>query len=238
MWDGFVRLKTTLKDWRTVILVPIYQSGNRTIPSSYRRITLVSHISKVIESVIATAIREHHKFNSAQLGFCIGTETETAIVIHIANSETMRLTANPVLNSAHNQVSRQKLYNVIASRTIPADIKSAIKFTLQPIEIRTQGDATGCTGIIGKGASHGSPLSPTICIIYMDTLPAKFRTEQLEAAGTGSASSKVVRAKWGTTMFANDVKIQASNPPTIKPVLNHPADWAENHGLTWSTSKR
>ena len=40
------------KSWKRVAIIPIYKSGNKTVPSNYRPISLASVICKVLERII------------------------------------------------------------------------------------------------------------------------------------------------------------------------------------------
>ncbi|KAF8568445.1 hypothetical protein P879_08098 [Paragonimus westermani] len=50
--------------WKSGLVIPIHKTGSRADPSNYRSVTLLSNISKVMESIIADAITNHLESNS------------------------------------------------------------------------------------------------------------------------------------------------------------------------------
>ena len=150
-----------LSEWRTSVIVPLYKKGEKKDPSSYRPIALMSHARKAIEAAIASAIRAQYKFHEAQLGFQLGTGTETAIVRWGANL-TKRLTHTAVLDlkAAYDTVPRDKLMTRV-KRHLDPDLTDMVALSLQPNTIVTKGDRTGYKGMVTRGVAQGSSLSPT-----------------------------------------------------------------------------
>lgn len=239
LWKKCVQVGHILEDWSTALLVPLFKKGDHTEPGSYRPIALLSHARKAIEAAIAMAIRKDYRFSDCQLGFRIGTGTETAIVRHIANAEKMGITAVLDLKSAYDSVPRDKLIATVKSRTNPT-ILAAVQSMLQPVRIKTQGTTTQKTGIIARGVCQGSPLSPMLFNIYMDTLADTLRgRKRLQPMGTTCTSSRDIglSRRWDLTMFADDVKVQAETEVVLQPLLNTLATWAKEHGMTWNVNK-
>lgn len=236
LWQKCLQLKHNLLDWSTAVMVPLFKKGDPLAPESYRPIALLSHARKVIEAAIAVVIRQKYTFSDCQLGFRTGTNTETAIVGHMANCKHLRWTAVLDLKSAYDSVPRKVLMEV-AARRLESDVLSAIRFALQPVHIKTIGTTTGKTGIIAKGVCQGSPLSPTLFNIYMDTLPNRLGknngTTQMETTCIfPTAPEPGPRPAWNLTMFADDVKVQAVNSRILQERLVEASDWAVRHGLT------
>ncbi|MEL7308161.1 MAG: reverse transcriptase domain-containing protein, partial [Pseudomonadota bacterium] len=63
----------TPKDWRTACVIPIYKKGDRSLAANYRPVSLLSTLSKVMESVVRETIFsfwvENKVLKSSQFGF-------------------------------------------------------------------------------------------------------------------------------------------------------------------------
>lgn len=141
-----------------------------------------------------------------------------AIIRHLVDSETLGIMASLDLKSAYDLVRRQKLHEITAEAP-PADIRSAINFALQPIEIKTQGDQSRMTGTVARGVRRGAPLSPTPFNLCMDTLPKPLHTTQAAVTPLTKGSPCTASQHWNITMFAGDVKIQSRNPKILQQLL-------------------
>lgn len=62
-------MKYVISDWKTAVLVQIYEKGDPMEPESFRPKALVSHVRKAIESAVAIAIRLQYTSSQDQLGF-------------------------------------------------------------------------------------------------------------------------------------------------------------------------
>lgn len=214
----------TLKHWRTALLVLLFKRRTTACPSSYRAIAVLSHVRKVIESAIVMAIRECYKFHESQLGFQTGTSTETAIMRHISNTKTIPLAMILDLKSAYDQVPKKKLYGIV-TETQTGDIRGAIGFALQPMEIHTQGDTTEIKGTAARGVIQGSPLSTTLFNVYMDTLEGSLETKPATAAKSGHPTT--LGESHDITFFADDVKLQAGSQRALQHLFDIATKWAD-----------
>lgn len=187
LWRKCGVLKHIPNKWTEAVLVPLFKNGDKTSPEAYRPIVLLSHMRRVIDSATAMAIRREYKFRDCQLGFQHGTGTETAIVRHISNAEHMRVAAVLDLNSAYDSVSRDKLHGTLKSK-LTDNTAGMTDLALQPVTIRTQGDATNRRGTIAKGVCQGSSLSPMLFNIYMDNY-----VENVSEKMTTSAENRVTK---------------------------------------------
>ena len=70
--------------WKRAAVIPIYKSGDITVPSNYRPISLTSVICKVLERIIRKQIcsflDQNGCFNSTQQGFRSGRSCLSALV--------------------------------------------------------------------------------------------------------------------------------------------------------------
>ena len=226
IWAKCGKLVYVLREWRQGILVPIYKRGEKSNPKSYRPITLLSHVRKVIETGIKNSIGRQIKFDKTQTGFTNNMNTETAI---IRTTKHIREGRNVIgildLTNAYNEVPRNKLIDIVDER-LSNDTANMIRMWLQPLEIHTRNDTSETTGVQNRGVPQGSPLSPILYNMYMDTYPKHLR-ERI----TGE------NHKWSVDLYADDVKIQTVNSKILQDIMNASEDWAERMEMQWSTKK-
>ena len=68
--------------WKRAAVIPIHKSGDKTVPSNYRPISLTSVICKVLERIrkqICSFLDQNGCFNSAQYGFRSGRWCHSAL---------------------------------------------------------------------------------------------------------------------------------------------------------------
>lgn len=231
LWRKCGQAQYVVKAWTTAILVPIYKKGDRAAPRSYRPISLLSYVRKVIEAALAAHIRAEYTFEDCQLGFRLGTGTETAIMRHINNARRMAITVVLDLRSAYDTVPRKTLHSVLEARLGEHTLK-LINIWLQPTEITTQGDSSGTMERIGRGVPQGSPLSPTIFNVYMDTY-----VDSLTKCVPGRRYEGDGQGTWDVTLFADDVKLQVVKEAALQKLLTASTAWAQDYEMEWSVGK-
>lgn len=208
MWEKCGKLGYLNYDWSTAELVPLFKKGDTSRPTSYRPIALLSHARKVIEAGIAIEIRKAYKFNCAQLGFQQILD----------------------LKSAYDKVPRHTLMDVIHAR-LPIWLVHCIAPTIQDMTVLTRDGTTSNTAKIRERVTQGSPLSPTLFNVYMDTFVGEItRTDKNLCA----RSDYTYQDQIALTLFADDVKIQAKKAG-IRAILQTAGVWATKFGITWST---
>lgn len=226
VWEACSRMKHTLRDWNTAILVPLHKKGDPTVPSNYRPISILTHARKIIEAAISMEIRKEYQFHPTQLGFQQGTGTETAIVRHVANAQHAPYAAILDLKQAYDSVPRNILMEVV-TRKLKENPAHMVALTLQKIDITTNGDEIETRGTISRGVTQGSPLSPTLFNLYMDTLSVDLDQTKL--------GPNRERLNW--TLFADDFKMQAKTPQHIQRGLEGVETWAVLKEMKWSPPK-
>lgn len=228
IWRKCGELGVTMRQWDSAVLVPIYKKGQEDDPSSYRPIALLSHARKVIESAITKLISSEYRNNENQLGFQRITGTETAILRHLYLGQKLGYTAVLDLKSAYDTVPRDRLVNE-TQRVLKANTCSMVTAVLQPMQISTVNDVTDTTGWVTRGVPQGSPVSPCLFNLFMDSY-AELLARETAQRGTS-------KTRWAVTMFADDVKINASDPAVLQQLLSISELWSRSNGMRWSTSK-
>lgn len=238
LWQKCSDTGYMIRDWRTTMLVPLYKKGDSKQPASYRPIALMSHGRKIIDAAIALEVRKEYKFHPSQLGFRPKTGTETAIIRHIAQGGHMPITAILDLKGAYDNIPRDKLMKVLEQK-LQRTTRAMIKMALGPSVIQTKGDESKKKGVVCRGVPQGSPSSPTIFNVYMDTLA---RTMEERMSPNGRTEGRVHKRQagvlsWAITMFADDVKLQANNRETMQQLLDIASQWAVNREMIWAPQK-
>ena len=95
--------------WKRAAVIPIYKSGDKTVPSNYRPISLTSVICKVLERIIRKQIcsflDQNGCFNSTQHGFRSGRSCLSALFDVFDNIMHM-LDNNPSVDIAYLDFSK------------------------------------------------------------------------------------------------------------------------------------
>ena len=85
------------KSWKRAAIIPIYKSVDKTVPSNYRPISLISVICKVLERIIRNQVfyflGQNGCLNSTQHGFrpgrsCLSALLDVFDIMHMLDSNS------------------------------------------------------------------------------------------------------------------------------------------------------
>ena len=228
LWVQCSQVRYLIQDWRTTLLVPIYKSGPKADPSSYRPIALLSHGRQMISKAIGSLIREEYTFHPTQLGFREKAGTETALLRHVAsNADGFKYTAILDLKGAYPSVSRDKLMEKVNARLSPRTA-AMVALELQPETVLTKGDSTGTTATVTLGVPQGGSSSPPLFNVEMDSF-----CEKLEPQAQPPDPADAVHV----SVFADDVKLRSRTPRGLQKGLDLSTQWAIQEHMSWSPPK-
>ena len=184
-----IQLQYFPKSWKhaTVVAVP-KPKKDPTIPSNYRPISLLPHISKILERVILNRIEGHldssNIIPSFQYGFRKGRSTTMQLhktIHHITQSMNNRKITSFLsldIESAFDSVWHNALIIKMIQTNFPTFLIKIVQSFLcdRTFAVRVQ-NAVSSTQTIPAGVPQGSVLSPTLFNIFLHDFPTHPRTK-------------------------------------------------------------
>ena len=172
--------------WKTASVVPVHKKNSRSVLKNYRPVSLLSVISKVMEKIINTRLKNHlEKMNLLsvhQFGFRTGLGA--ADLLTVLNHEwqqtlnsggAVRVLAVDIAG-AFDKVSHLGVLHKISSYGITGKLHCWLTSYLTNRKLQaTVGGATSPLFPITAGVPQGSILGPTLFLVYVndasDVLP-------------------------------------------------------------------
>lgn len=166
--------------------LPVYKHGKEPqLSSSYRPLTMLSMVGKAFEKIlqkkISTQLEQRDKLTSCQHGFRKDRTTQTSL-FQLTDSiydgyKTKRSTAVVSLDisSAYDSVTR----DILMDRLVGMELSDNMVMTLDSFlrerryNIRID-DRSEHEFFPERGIPQGSPLSPTLFLVYINNLPQKW----------------------------------------------------------------
>jgi len=223
LWAKIGRLGYTPESWRTTVLVPIHKKGEIGVAENYRPIALLSHMRKIVETALNRTIMKITRFHPTQCGFRERSSCEQALLRYAVQAKTHKFAAVLDLKGAYGSIPRHRVMEIIAER-LPKNLVVMVACFLTTEKIYTIGDSS-YTEHIQPGVPEGSPLSPTLFNMVMDTLAVDIVKENQNDAAFPCA------------MFADDVNLQAMGAPPLQHNMHTCTKWAEVNHMEWAPPK-
>jgi len=227
------------KEWKRFVIIPIHKRGkDPTKYSSYRPISLAVCICKLFESIIKNRVEwilENQKIlYDLQSGFRRGKSilnNLTMITSEIysafsAKKSVLLITLD--MCSAYDNVDINLLINKMSNLDLPGNICKVVSDLLYDRHIYVKDPCLNKLigpKITGAGVTQGSPLSPCLFNIYVNSM------------------REIIPQDIALYQYADDVALLCTGvniPDMIRKInrvleeLNH---WLDNHGISLSTSK-
>ena len=228
------------KEWKTAEIITIPKPGkDHSLTTSYRPISLLSCISKLMERMVQARLQDFLERNNllhpSQAGFRKGRSTNeqiTRLTQHLVDGLQRRersITVYVDFTKAYDKVWRDNLWGKMGKMGIPTCVVRWVKSLLSDryATVRYNNNNSNKKRF-DNGLPQGSVLAPLLWLIYINDLP--------------EALNKVSNVQLGTSesLFADDVSLTTSArtmkecEKAMQPILNALEKWSEENKVTIS----
>ena len=232
-------LPALLRRGRTVLI-----SKSSTLsadPSHYRPITVLPVLARVVQKVVDSKLRAyitaHHPFSAVQAGFLPGRSTFDHIALMHTLAEMQRRLRKDLFallldyRQMFDSIPHTPLLHVLRDEmSLPAAWVEAVRLLLL-------GNSTTIFGQeipISRGCPQGSPLSPLLCICYLQDLVrfllARGRPPDIQAPFTHDELWILLVL----LLYCDDAGLLGVTIATLQWLLDGVREWSALRGLTLS----
>ena len=203
--------------WRQANVVPIHKKGDKSLMSNYRPVSLTSIVGKIMETLIAGAIRKHlDKYNlikDSQHGFMKGRSCLTNLlsfyrsVYEAADNGDSYDIVYLDFSKAFDKVPHQRLLDKVRAHGIDGKVLGWIKSWISDRQQRVV--INGCKSKWGKvisGVPQGSVLGPLLFLIYINDLDSGV-SSHLSKFADDTKIGRIIRSDEDTMALQADLEI-------------------------------
>lgn len=228
----------TPSQWNSTLTFPIAKQPNSIFIPNFRPIALTNMFRRIFERVLLTFLQTLPAFTTishTQAGFRHGFSTIShSLASHASAQQFPGLhQAFLDLKAAYDTVPIPRLINTLEDRDAPPETISLIVslFTECSTQVVVNGDVTAPIQL-KRGLLQGSILSPLLFNIFID--PLADALQQI----THTLSTKPSHAAFTSLLlFADDIKIQHTDPTILQSLLDTAYDWTVHNGMAFNISK-
>ena len=225
--------------WKVARVITLRKPGKKSysLARSYRPISLLNHMGKWLETLVNRRLHNwletHHKLSPHQWGFRRGRSSQGAcwrLVEEVTSALRAREQIQAValdLQAAYDSVWKNGLLAKLQQKKVPRYLIHWLRDFLSRRRSWLQVGTSGVECLPECGLPQGSPLSPTLFLVYIDDL-----LEELDGLGVTCQA------------FADDVILwtrgdfRSGQPdPLMSTALLHVDRWAEKWKMTFNPTK-
>ena len=172
------------RPFKKATITPVHKSGDKSHAGNYRPISLLPIVSKILEKVISSQLKEylteHSLLPKEQFAYRPNHSAEDAVTLVVNNvllARDANLSTGLVfvdLSKAFDRVEHQQLISTLAAAGVR---RAALDWFASYLSDRCQqvkiGASLGEEKICSRGVPQGSVLGPLLFTLYTRLLPAK-----------------------------------------------------------------
>ncbi|KAL3700001.1 hypothetical protein R1sor_018023 [Riccia sorocarpa] len=225
------------EDWTFRRIVPLYKSGPRREPTSYRTIMIADVFAKLLGSLLVTRLNswceERRVRAPVQAGFRKGFSTlDHMLVLRVVGEEAKRRKQHCYVlfvdfAKAFDSVARDKIWCRLLELGVPQEITNSVAWLYQRVWVKVSQSDEGRAGTLG--VIQGCPLSPTLFGLIIDALFWKYQNAEV---GVPFGSSRI-----SMLIFADDVAMLAGSTEQLQTHITALEDFCVWSGLSINVSK-
>ena len=223
--------------WREAVIIPIRKKQkDKTKKSSYRPISLLSCLGKVMERMVNTRLLKHleenHLLSNTQSAYRKNRSTEDQLVylaqeLENAFQEKKKVLAAFVdLTKAFDKVWKEGLLLKLLNKKVEGKMYHWIRDFLQHRTARVKLDRKISHQVtLQQGVPQGGVISPTLFLIFIDDIAEKLTNHVHRALHADDFAAWSAAEHLSTASFR------------MQEALNHVGNWASDWGVEINTTK-
>ena len=220
---------TVPQSWKQATITPIFKSGDRHLPISYRPISLTSIPCKLMERILKKIILQHFSrnnlFSHTQHGFLPNRSCVTNMLLFMDSltdaRDNGRISDAVFFDfaKAFDSVPHGPLLLKLQAYGINGQLLNWIASFLSGRTFQVKiGQKLSAPSPVAVGVPQGSVLGPLLFLIYINDLPEVIQSDSL--------------------LYADDLKVwNSSDPSTLQIDLDAIKNWSEDWQLPINDAK-